>query len=339
MASTAEDLPSEIWFYIFTFIEGHDIVQSFSTLNSFFDSLLHSQYLQLHIRIKKNESNKRLPVLTWSHIDLGNIYSLSVGQRKANCLIQFLRWNASYLICLRSLSVYLRKSKFDNHIQIITSALQQMPSLKNIRIKYTAQFNPDIDHFEPLMTYIFSTKSTIQKCSFNFRMFHYNMIVSKWSISPTLKYLNFCNTSWNNLFSILSLTPYLYSFQALIKQSDTILNKDIVLTHLKKVNLYLVCPHLIQLEMLKDVAPNLESLQVQGNFSSKHPAYFNENLWYKVLNNLKYFYVNLSTYSESNSEKQVLRDYILDLNGKVWFTWEEHIPNLYAFIKFTSVTI
>ncbi|CAF4012563.1 unnamed protein product [Adineta steineri] len=324
MASTAEDLPSEIWFYIFTFIEGHDIVQSFSSLNSFFNSLLHSQYLQLHIRIKKNESNKRLPVSTWSHIDLRNIYSLSVGQRKANCLIQFLRWNANYLIYLRSLSIYLRKSKFDNHIQIITSALQQMPSIRNIRIKYTAQFNPDIDHFEPLMLYIFSTKSTIQKCSFNFRMFRYNIIVSKWSISPALKYLKINSTSWNNLFSLLNLTPYLYSLKAVISQSDTILNKDIVLDHLKKANLYLTCSRFIQLELLKNVAPNLESLQVHGNFSPRDPAYFNENLW---------------TYVESPSEKQALRDYIVELKGKVWFTWEAHPPNLQAVIKFTSVTV
>jgi hypothetical protein len=74
MSLQAEQLPSEIWLYIFTFFEGHDVVRSFSCLNSYFDSLLHSPHLQLYIRIKQNESNERLPKSTWSHINIENIY-------------------------------------------------------------------------------------------------------------------------------------------------------------------------------------------------------------------------------------------------------------------------
>ncbi|CAF3904872.1 unnamed protein product, partial [Rotaria sordida] len=155
MIPQAENLPREIWLYIFTFLEGHDVVRSFSCLNVFFDSLLHSSHLQLHIRIRQNESNERLPESTWSHINLQNIYSISVGRRKANCLIQFLRWHAQYLVSLRSLSIYLRKSKLYTNIQFLIYALEQIPSLKRIRIKYIAKSDPNIDNLKLLTTYIF----------------------------------------------------------------------------------------------------------------------------------------------------------------------------------------
>ncbi|CAF4990957.1 unnamed protein product, partial [Rotaria sp. Silwood1] len=134
MVSQAENLPREIWLYTFTFLEGHDVVRSFSCLNVFFNSLLHSPHLQLHIRIRQNESNERLPEPTWLHINLQNIYSISVGRRKANCLIQFLRWHAQYLVRLQSVSIYLRKSKLYTNIQFVIFALEQIPSLKHIRI-------------------------------------------------------------------------------------------------------------------------------------------------------------------------------------------------------------
>lgn len=339
MLLQAEHLPPEIWLYIFSFFEGHDLIRAFSYLNSFFDSLLRSPHLQLHIRIKKNESNQRLPEPIWSHINLQNIYSLSVGQKKANCLIQFLRWHAQYLIRLRTVSVYLRQSNIYYNIQFLTFALQQLPSLIFIRIKYRAKLDTSVNNMEPLMTYIFSSKYTIQKCSFISDMSEYNVVTTNWSINPLLKYLNINHISWINLFSLLSFARQLHSLHATLDASLVTPNKNLVLTHLKNANLHLYCSRFCQLEMFKEVAPNLHSLRLEGYLSVGDDDYFNENLWYKLFNNIKYYHVELKEVEFSDSKKIILRNRIRDYNGKSWFSWNELTHRLEVNIKYQSATI
>ncbi len=339
MPLQAEQLPTEIWLYIFTFFEGHDVVRSFSCLNSFFDSLLNSSHLQLYIRIKQNESNERLPESIWSHINLQNIYLLSVGRRKANCLIQFLRWNARYLIRLCSLSVYLRKSNFYTNIQFLIFSLEQIPSLQHIRIKYTPKFDPNDDNWGQLMAYIFSKRFTIQKCSFISDMSNYNMINSTWSINSSLKYLHIGDMSSNNLFSLLSFTPQLYFLRAKIVGSHDISYKNIVLTHLKKADLYQHKLRFDQLQMFKEAAPNVKSLRLEGICDGTDDNYFKESLWHELLNNVKYFHVNLRSFGYTDVEKTTLRNRISHFNGKSWFSYEETEQILRLFIKYKSTAM
>jgi hypothetical protein len=339
MSLQAEWLPPEIWLYIFSFIEGHDLVQAFSHLNSFFDSLLRSQHLQLHIRIQRNESNERLPQAIWSHIQLQNIFSLSVGRRTANCLIQFLRWHARHLIRLRTVPIYLRKSNIYHKIQHISLALQQLPSLNCIRIKCSTKFDSGVDAMEPLMMYVFSNRNNIQKCSFVFDMSNYNMITSNWSINSSLKYLDVVPISWNNLVILLSYAPQLYSLRANIVESHESEYENFVFNHLKMVDLRLHGQRFSQLQMIKTIAPNIQSLQLSGIFNVKDNDYFNENLWHKLFENIKYYHVNLKNFQYGESEKICLRNRIRDYDGKNWFSWNEPPYLLAVNIKFKSTTI
>lgn len=335
----AEQLPSEIWLHIFTFFEGHDLVRTFSCLNSFFDALLHSPHSQLYIQIKQNESNERLPQLTWSHIDLQNIYSLSVGRRKANCLIQFLRWNAPYLTRLRSLSVYLRKANFYNNVQFLIFAIGQIPSLNRIRIKYASKINHVADNFNLLMSYIFSERFIAPKCLFVSDMSDYNMITSEWSINPSLKYLGLGDMPLNNVYSILSFTPQLYFLKATIDASPIILNENVVLTHLKKANLYVGAANFSQLENFKKAAPNLKALRLRGRFNYKDEKIFEETLWHGLLKNIQYFYVDLKAHAYSESMKIPLRNHITHYSGQSWFSHDESTNFLIISIKYKSTTL
>jgi hypothetical protein len=91
--------------------------------------------------------------------------------------------------------------------------------------------------------------------------------------------------------------------------------------------------------MLKEIAPNLQSLRLQGYFDVKDVNYFNENLWYKLFNNIKYFHVNIEGSVNGYSEKDILRNHIRDYHEKSWFSWEENKQCLQVFIKFTSVAM
>ena len=340
MPLSVENLPPEIWLYIFFYLEGHDLIRAFSHLNLFFDSLLRSPHLQLHIRIKKNESNQRLPEPIWSHINLQNIFSLSVGQKKANCLIQFLRWHAHNLVRLQAVSIYLRQSNLYNNIQFLTFALRQLPSLIYIRIKYRPNLGFAHDQMESLMAYIFSSRYTIQKCSFISDMSKYNIKTTNWSINPLLKHLNINYISWINLFTLLLFAGQLHSLQAKLDRSHVASYKNFVLPHLTNVNLRLDYSRFSQLEMFKQIAPNVQSLRLEGRLNIKDDDYFNENLWYKLLNNIKYYHVNLEDSEYTESGKIHLRDRILDYSEKSWFSWHEECPSsLYVYIKFKSSMI
>jgi len=262
-----------------------------------------------------------------------------VGRRKANCLIQFLRWNAQYLIRLCSLSVYLRKSNFYNNIQFLIFALEQIPSLNHIRITYIAKFDRNDDNWGPLMACIFSKRLNIQKCSFISDMSDYNMINSTWSINPSLKYLQIGDMSLNNLFSLLSFTPQLHFLRAKIDAPHLASYKNVVLTHLEKVDLDICVSRFAQLQTFKEVARNLNSLRLKGTFDSKDDNFFKENLWHELLNNVKYFHVNLRSYGFNDLQKTTLRNHIIHFNGKSWFSYTETERVLTLFIKYKSTVM
>ena len=337
MSLHAEDLPPEIWLSIFTFFEGHDLVRAFSGLNSFFNSLLRSPHLQLCIRMKKDESNERLPELTWSHINRENIYSLTVGRRKANCLIQFLRWNAQYLTRLTSLSVYLRKSNSYYNIQFLVFALGQLPSLNRLRIKYTTKINSTSGDLQPLIANLFNNRFTIQNYSFIFDMSDYNMDTSTWSINPCLRSVYLDTISINKLLSLLPFTPQLYSLRLGLNASPVTRHPNITFNHLQKLNLRLRWTPFAPVQTLREIMPNLRILLLNGFISGNDENYFKENLWDKLLNNINYFRVHLHDSASDEPTKTIFKNYIQNMSGKSWFSYKETQSNIYIDIKFQSV--
>ncbi|CAF1938952.1 unnamed protein product [Rotaria magnacalcarata] len=307
ITSSAEYLPRELWLHIFIYLEGHDIVRSFSCLNSLFASLLRSSHLQLFICIKQNESNEKLPQSTWSHINLENIYSITVRQRKANCLIRFLRWHAQHLVRLQSLCLYLRKSV------------------------------GTIDNFQLLTAYIFSERFIAQKCSFIFEMSDANVTPSDWSINRMIKQLYIHSITSTELFSLLSFTPQLYSLETTMKLSQEISNQNVALPHLEKLNLHLAHTYFLQLEMLKELATNSRSLRVKGYFNTDDDNYFNENMWHKLFKNINYFDVDLHILARLDSKMVNLKNRIRLCEGKSWFHCEETNVILRGTITFKSM--
>jgi hypothetical protein len=338
MPLTAERLPPEIWFYIFTFIEGHDVVQAFSQLNVFFDSLLRSPHLQLYLRTKQNESNERLPQLPWSYINLQNIYSLSVGQNKADCLIQFLRWHAQYLIHLRSLSVYLKQSTLHNNIQFLTFALYQLPSLNYIRIRYKGlkrhSFNLD-----SILIYIFRQNSTINRCSFDFKWLDYDLKTSGWFINPNITHLHIDEISFNKLSTILSFTPRLRYLKVSIDSSHVVSHDHFTLPQLRKLDIYIDKSSFAHLRMLKQAASCLQCLRLKGCFNVNDDDYFKEKLWQELYSNIEYYNVRLSALGFNNEQKQLLINRIRDCRGKKWLERIDKDRQMEVIISFKSSVI
>ena len=338
MTLQPEHLPSEIWLYIFSFFEGHDLIRSFSHLNLFFDSLLRSSHLQLHIRIKKDESDQRLPEPIWSHINLQNIYSLSVGKRKANCLIQFLRWHAQYLIRLRTVSIYLRQLNIYYNTQFLIFALEQLPSLQCIHIKYQGLHTYSFD-LNPVLNYIFREKSIINSCSFATVGLDFNNDNFKWSINQHLKYLKIREISFDKLFSILSYTPQLHYLTATIDSSHIVSEQSFTLSQLRKLDLYIFRSPVARLRMLKQAAPYLQYLRVRGCINSDDNDYFNENLWNELLHNIKFFDIEVSGWVYNGEKKQSLTNHIQNYQGKKWFKLKTKNSCLEVIISFKSSMI
>jgi hypothetical protein len=218
-------------------------------------------------------------------------------------------------------------------------ALQQLPSLSCIRIKFSAKFDPGVDAMEPLMMYVFGNRNNIQKCSFIFDMSNYNMVTSNWSMNLSLKYLDVVPISWNSLVTLLSYAPQLYSLRANIAESHESEYENFVFNHLQMVDLRLHGQRFSQLQMIKTIAPNIQSLQLSGIFNVKDDDYFNEKLWHELFNNIKYYHVNLNKFEFRESEKIYVRNRIREYDGKNWFSWNERVYLLEVNIEFTSTTI
>jgi hypothetical protein len=165
------------------------------------------------------------------------------------------------------------------------------------------------------------------------------MKTSTWSINPFLKYLHTENISCHNLFSLLSFTPQLHSLQSMINMSNAVLQQNIILTHLEKINLSLNYARFSQLQRIKEVAPNLKSLRLTGLVHALDDNYLKENLWHQLLDKITYFRVNLEAIVYDQARITVLKNLIQNLNEKSWISYEEPSRSLRIYIKFQSASI
>ncbi|UJR06592.1 hypothetical protein I4U23_010876 [Adineta vaga] len=128
MSSTTclEQLPAELLLIIFSFMVGNDLINAFANLNSYFNSILHSSFFQLHLFENKN-------TIDFPHVYIKNIRSLS-DIKYTRCAHRFVDLYISQLKHLQSLTINVDHS---NNTPI-TSILPQLTDLEylNIRFKY-----------------------------------------------------------------------------------------------------------------------------------------------------------------------------------------------------------
>ena len=103
-----DELPLEIWFIVFQYLEAHDIFEAFWDLNSHFNRILNSNQLSFFVRLKGTDNNhfKIPPNPYWSDSVLKRITCLRpVLKSQSNYFSLFLYFHSDKLIRLQSLSV------------------------------------------------------------------------------------------------------------------------------------------------------------------------------------------------------------------------------------------
>ena len=190
-----------------------------------------------------------------------------------------------------------------------------------------------------LLENIFQDKFPIEKYSLTINGLQKRRIkTNRWSINPMIKSLYISEIYMNNCLSILSCTPQIQSLKTnLMFSSDPVEPISLVLNHLRKVHLHILCNQFIELLAFKTLAPNLESLSIDGYLSNRDENIFHEHMWNQLFTNLKHVQVNLQHSPTSSSVKTTLRDYIAKLYDKPWFSHYENEDFLIVFIKFKLV--
>ena len=134
MKTSIEDLPVEIWMFIFAYFEAHELLHAFTNLNHYFDQLIASDYLLFPVRLGKNARNPLDYSVTpyWSHSILNRILSLRPCiQHQTSHIPEFLRWHCYQLVQLKSLKVKLR----GREISALCTALPQLTALDSLSIE------------------------------------------------------------------------------------------------------------------------------------------------------------------------------------------------------------
>ena len=114
MKTCAEQLPIEIWISIFQHFEIHDLLYAFNNLNRYFNEILSSDHLLLHVQLEKCEQFYRQLAFfsPWPSSILNRIvYLKSSTQGHGKYLSQFLYWHGSQLLRLKSLTIEVNRQE------------------------------------------------------------------------------------------------------------------------------------------------------------------------------------------------------------------------------------
>lgn len=130
MPSSIEHLPTEVWFMIFSFLEGQDLHRAFSQLNSFITNLLHSTYLRVYFNIKTGGS-KVLNLSTFPFAYQA-VEALYANTNSTSDLLIFLSSVLTFSN-LRSLSLHIRRPK---KYHLLVSMLPRLTSLRHLVVSY-----------------------------------------------------------------------------------------------------------------------------------------------------------------------------------------------------------
>lgn len=134
-----EDLPTELWFTIFRFLTRDQLLLAFTQLNSRFDSLLSSPHLFTVFRVKIYYWDTYPSVRSLQapkNLQLEWIQALDSNKRVPGaCMIQFLRYQASRLVNLRSLNIYMRAKHASKNLEYLSKALSQLHSVQVFKLQ------------------------------------------------------------------------------------------------------------------------------------------------------------------------------------------------------------
>jgi hypothetical protein len=134
MKTSIEHLPIELWMEIFSYLEAHLLLQAFANLNHYFDQLLASDYVLFNVRLGKSDKNPLEYSIQpyWSESILNRVISLRpIIEHKKSHIPEFLRWNCTKLLQLKSLTIKLH----GREISSISNVLQQLNSLHYLSIQ------------------------------------------------------------------------------------------------------------------------------------------------------------------------------------------------------------
>jgi hypothetical protein len=112
MKTCAEHLPIELWISIFYYLEIHDLFQAFNNLNTYFNTLLTSNYLSFYVQLEKCQNfYKQFPMHSpWSTQVLNRIICLkSSTHGQGKYISQFFYWHGKELLRLKSLTIEVKE--------------------------------------------------------------------------------------------------------------------------------------------------------------------------------------------------------------------------------------
>jgi hypothetical protein len=164
--------------------------------------------------------------------------------------------------------------------------------------------------------YIFQEKSTITRCSFDFKWLDCVLKTSGWFINPNLTHLDISEISFNKLSIILSFTPGLCYLKVSIDSSHVVSHDHFTLSHLRKLDISIDKLSFAHLRILEQATSCLQWLRLKGCFNVNDDGYFNEQLWQELYCNIDYYNVRLSASGYNNGQKQLIINHIRDCRGK-----------------------
>ncbi|UJR07217.1 hypothetical protein I4U23_011505 [Adineta vaga] len=119
-----EQLPVELLLKIFSYLEGYDLINAFANLNTFYDCLLHSPQLSIHVSLNEN-------TIEFPAIFIANIRSLR-DESYDRYVHRFLDLHISQLNHLQSLTI--NADDFEN--SPIISILPKLIHLEYLNIRF-----------------------------------------------------------------------------------------------------------------------------------------------------------------------------------------------------------
>jgi hypothetical protein len=279
MAMHAEKLPSELWIEVFDYLSVHDIFQSFSNLNKYFDDILASKYLSFKVELKseENDTAEHLPTLYSYDVILNRIICLKLSINFSyDYFPEFFQNHGTKLTRLESLLIKANTQE----IPSICLALQQLDTLRYLSLSCVPNQN--------LIENILASRS-LRQCRLHF-----------WRLT----------TSINNHLNTNSDIEILY-----IKLNDdtnhSIIN--LILSHVPKLkklkiveeNFINNSSHPLLNQQLFELS-NLEILKLRWGYHSIQSNCF--QYLFKIMPNLKYLYLNMSYYTLD----QILNDNLIN---------------------------
>ena len=329
-------LPTEIWLQILSYIEGHEIIDAFSGLNCFFDQLLHSPHLRVHLRVKHDECEKNLSQPSRKRLPLESVRSLGYRRRSRNALFQFLHWNSNHLIHLEILSIYLRPRTERSPYYLLFNVLDELPALKSLRIRGVMTIpRCGLISFADLHRKIFSNRLRLEQCELIFEPQYFDLSGRVWPGPSTIRFLTIEKITWSNLLVILSTTPNLTVLETYLIRSRA----DPVTFNLPSLRKLTLCLHeteFVVLEEIRRLAPSLNYLWIYGKYPLADENYFREHLWRELFDGIDFYQVELGHMDSWTSRYESYQKRFAPLINEGWLRLSVDSYFLYVKIVFRS---